>query len=72
MGFFEKLKNGLFKSRNSFFGKIKTLFQKGIDEDTIEELEEMLICADVGFEATEEILEKLRTVTKENKIKVKK
>lgn len=69
MGFFEKLKNGLFKSRNSFFGKIKTLFQKGIDEDTIEELEEMLICADVGFEATEEILEKLRTVTKENKIK---
>ena len=69
MGFFEKLKNGLFKSRNSFFGKIRTLFQSGVDEDTIEELEEMLICADVGFEATEEILEKLRTVTKENKIK---
>lgn len=69
MGFFEKLKNGLFKSRNSFFGKIRTLFQSGVDEDTIEELEEMLICADVGMEATEEILEKLRTVTKENKIK---
>ena len=69
MGFFEKLKTGLFKSRNSFFGKIKTLFQSGVDEDTIEELEEMLICADVGFESTEEILEKLRTVTKENKIK---
>lgn len=69
MGFFEKLKNGLFKSRNSFFGKIRTLFQSGVDEDTIEELEEMLICADVGMEATEEILEKLRTVTKDNKIK---
>lgn len=69
MGFFEKLKTGLFKSRNSFFGKIRTLFQSGVDEDTIEELEEMLICADVGFEATEEILEKLREVTKENKIK---
>jgi len=69
LGFFEKLKNGLFKSRNSFFGKIRTLFQSGVDEDTIEELEEMLICADVGMEATEEILEKLRTVTKENKIK---
>lgn len=69
MGFFEKLKNGLFKSRNSFFGKIRTLFQSGVDSDTLEELEEMLICADVGFEATEEILEKLRTVTKENKIK---
>ena len=69
MGFFEKLKNGLFKSRNSFFGKIKSLFTRGVDEDTLEELEEMLICADVGYEATEEILDKLRTYTKENKIK---
>lgn len=69
MGFFEKLKNGLFKSRNSFFGKIRSLFTRGIDEDTLEELEEMLICADVGYDATEEILEKLRNYTKENKIK---
>ena len=69
MGFFEKLKNGLFKSRNSFFGKIKALFTRGIDEDTLEELEEMLICADVGYDATEAILEKLRAYTKENKIK---
>ena len=69
MGFFEKLKNGLFKSRNSFFGKIKSLFTRGVDEDTLEELEEMLICADVGFEATEEILDRLREYTKENKIK---
>ena len=60
MGFFEKLKNGLFKSRNSFFGKIKSLFTRGIDEDTLEELEEMLICADVGYEVTEEILDQLR------------
>ncbi len=69
MGFFEKLKNGLFKSRNSFFGKIKSLFTRGINEDTLEELEEMLICADVGYEATEKILDKLREYTKENKIK---
>jgi len=69
MGFFEKLKNGLFKSRNSFFGKIKSLFTRGIDEDTLEELEEMLICADVGYEVTEEILDQLRDYTKENKIK---
>ncbi|MBQ7364957.1 MAG: signal recognition particle-docking protein FtsY [Clostridia bacterium] len=69
MGFFEKLKNGLFKSRNSFFGKIKSLFTRGVDEDTLEELEEMLICADVGYEATEAILDKLRDYTKENKIK---
>ena len=69
MGFFEKLKNGLFKSRHSFFGKIKSLFTRGIDEDTLEELEEILICADVGYEATEKILDKLREYTKENKIK---
>ena len=69
MGFFEKLKNGLFKSRNSFFGRIKSLFTRGVDEDTLEELEDMLICADVGFEATEEILDRLREYTKENKIK---
>lgn len=69
MGFFEKLKNGLFKSRNSFFGKIRALFRRGIDEDTLEELEEMLICADVGYDVTEEILEELRTKTKEEKIK---
>ena len=60
MGFFEKLKNGLFKSRNSFFGKIKQIFTGKVDEDTYEELEEMLICADVGINTTEEIIEKLR------------
>lgn len=69
MGFFEKLKNGLFKSRNSFFGRIKNLFSSGIDEDTLEELEEMLICADVGYSSTEKIIDRLRTKTKEEKIK---
>ncbi len=69
MGFFEKLKNGLFKSRTSFFGRIKALFTRGVDEDTLEELEEMLISADVGYEATEAILDKLRTKTREEKIK---
>lgn len=69
MGFFEKLKNGLFKSRTSFFGKIRSLFVRGVDEDTLEELEEMLICADVGYESTEAILDKLREKTKEEKIK---
>ncbi len=69
MGFFEKLKNGLFKSRNSFFGMIKSIFTRGVDEDTLEELEEMLICADVGYASTEAILDKLRQKTKEEKIK---
>ena len=69
MGFFEKLKNGLFKSRHSFFGKIRSLFSKGIDEDTYEELEEMLICADVGVASTEEIIEKLRDKVYDERIK---
>lgn len=69
MGFFEKLKNGLFKSKNSFFGGIARLFRRGVDEDTLDELEEILISADVGFETTEMIIEKLRTLTKEEKIK---
>lgn len=68
MGFFEKLKKGLFKSRDSFFGKIASLFKRGVDEDTLDELEEILISADVGISSTEEILEKLRKRIKEDKI----
>ena len=69
MGFFENLKNGLFKSRSSFFGRIRSLFSSGVDEETLEELEEMLICADVGYSSTEKIIERLRAKTKEEKIK---
>lgn len=68
MGFFEKLKNGLFKSRNSFFGRIASLFKRGIDDETLDELEEILISADVGVNSTEEILDKLRERVKEEKI----
>ncbi len=69
MGFFEKLKNGLLKTKNALFGGLSSLFRSGIDEDTLEELEEQLICADVGYQSTEEIIDKLREKTKEEKIK---
>lgn len=69
MGFFERLKNGLLKTKNALFGSLGNLFRRGIDEDTLEELEEILICADVGYNATEEIIEKLRERTKVEKIK---
>ena len=69
MGFFEKLKQGLSKTKSSVFGKIGDLFSFGeIDEDVLEELEELLICADVGYETTEDIIEALRTRLKEEKI----
>ena len=69
MGFFERLKSGLLKTKSALFGGLSNLFRSGIDEDTLEELEELLICADVGYNATEEIIEKLRERTKEEKVK---
>ena len=69
MGFFERLRKGLLKTKNALFGGLKNLFRSGIDEDTLEELEEMLICADVGFNATEAIIERLRERTEEEHVK---
>ena len=62
MSFFEKLKNGLLKTKNAFFGRIDDIFKSfvRIDEDFFEELEEILISADVGVDTTEYILDALR------------
>lgn len=60
MSFFEKLKEGLRKSRETFFNQItKILKSRRLDEDTKAEIEELLISADVGVEATEYIIKKL-------------
>lgn len=60
MGFFDKLKQGLAKTKINFG------FKK-VDEELLEELEENLIMADVGFETSEEIISNLRTkIKKEN------
>lgn len=71
MGFFEKLKNGLFKTKNAIFGKIDNIFKhfRKVDEELFDELEELLISADIGVNTTEEILDELRETVKENKIK---
>lgn len=71
MAFFEKLKRGLAKTKNALFGKIDSLLKMfvRIDEDFFDELEELLISADVGVSATEEILDNLRLKVKDNKIK---
>ena len=71
MGFFEKLKNGLSKTKTAIVGKIDNLFKKfrKVDEELFDELEELLICADIGVETTEEILDELRENVKENKIR---
>ena len=71
MGFFEKLKNGLKKTKNAIVGKIDDLFKsfRKVDEDLFDELEELLISADVGVNTTEEILDNLREYAIDNNVK---
>ncbi len=70
MGFFERLKEGLKKTKESVFSQVNDIFKHfvKVDEDMLEELEEVLIAADVGIEVTEEIIETLRDRIKENRI----
>ena len=71
MAFLDKLKAGLQKTKNILFAPIDQMLKAftKVDEELLEELEEMLICADVGAGATDEIIEKLRHDIKEEKIK---
>lgn len=71
MAFLDKLKAGLQKTKKALFAPIDQMIKAftKVDEDLLEELEEMLICADVGAGATDEIIEKLRDDIKEEKIK---
>lgn len=70
MGFFEKLKNGLGKTRDSFNEKINNVFStfRKVDEDLLEELEEILIMSDIGVETSTKIIENLRDRIKKEKI----
>lgn len=71
MGFFDKLKQGLLKTKSAIVGKIDGLFKKfvKVDEDLFDELEELLISADIGVNTTMEILDSLRDTVKEKRIK---
>lgn len=71
MSFFEKLKKGLQKTKNAIFKPFSDLFKslRKVDEELMEELEEILICADVGAYTTEMILDRLREEIKENKVR---
>ena len=69
MGFFEKLKQGLGKTKTSFDEKINNVFStfRKVDEDFLEELEEILIMSDIGMDTSVKIVDKLRsTIKKEN------
>ncbi|MBQ7983421.1 MAG: signal recognition particle-docking protein FtsY [Clostridia bacterium] len=70
MGFFEKLKEGLTKTKEAVFKQVTSLFSRYtvIDDDLYEELEEILITSDVGVGTTEEILERLQDTVRVEKI----
>ena len=70
-GFFEKLKDGLAKTRNDISGKIDGVLNsyKKIDEELFEDLEEVLITADVGANTTMELIDRLRDRIKKEKTK---
>ena len=70
MGFFDKLKNGLNKTKKSFDEKINTVFSsfRKVDEDFLEELEEILIMSDIGMDTSVKIINSLRERMKKEKI----
>ena len=70
MGFFEKLKQGMNKTKASLDQKINNVFSnfRKVDEDFLEELEEALIMSDIGMETSIKIIDNLRTKIKKEKI----
>ncbi len=70
MGFFDKLKNGLNKTKTSFDNKINNVFKnfRKVDEDFLDELEEVLIMSDIGMDTSIKIISSLRERIKKEKI----
>ena len=69
MGFFDKLKQGLGKTKQTLNEKINDVFAnfRKVDEDLLDELEEALIMSDIGIETSTKIIDELRTrIKKEN------
>ncbi len=66
----EKFKEGLTKTRDSFAGKVNDLVARyrKVDEEFFEELEEILISADVGFETVMELIDELKMEVKRRNI----
>ena len=70
MGFFDKLKNGLGKTRDSLSDKMNNVFSsfRKVDEELLEELEEILIMSDIGVDTSVQIIGALRDRIKKEKI----
>ena len=70
MGFFDKLKAGMSKTKKSFNDKLNNVFAnfRKVDEELLEELEEALIMSDIGIETSTEIIDGLRSRIKRENI----
>ncbi len=70
LGFFDKLKKGLEKTRNNFTNQINDILKSyhKIDEDLFEDLEEILITSDVGIETTMMIIDNLRDRVRDDRV----
>ncbi|MDR0434472.1 MAG: signal recognition particle-docking protein FtsY [Gracilibacteraceae bacterium] len=69
-GFFQKLKEGLSKTKNGLVGQLERVFlgAAAVDESLYEELEDVLLRADVGVGAAQALVEDLRLVVKEKRL----
>ncbi len=69
MGFFEKIKQGLKKTKDSIGAMLSSIFSgRRVDEELMDELEEALILADLGVECTERVMTELRARIREKRI----
>ncbi|MBQ7897471.1 MAG: signal recognition particle-docking protein FtsY [Clostridia bacterium] len=71
MGFFEKLKSGLMKTKSALISQVSGIFSglSSFDDDFFDELEETLILADMGVNLTESVIDELKERIKSEKIK---
>ena len=70
MGFFSKIAGAFKRTKDAIGNKIMSMMSKGqLDDDFFEELEFLLISADVGVEASQEIVENLRAVSRKQKLR---
>lgn len=70
MGFFDRLKEGLSKTKKNFTEKVESLLKafKQVDEELFDELEEILVLSDVGVKTSQKIIENLKERVKKEKI----
>lgn len=71
MGIFGKIIGALKKTKDNISSKLSALFAKGLGEDFYDELEEILISADISVVTAEEIVEQIREEAKREKLKDK-